>query len=201
MSAAAPLGFVLAGGKSTRMGLDKALLPWRTGTLLEHALHRLRAVCAEVFVLCGEPGRYPDLAELQLQDAWPGAGPLGGLLAGLEKLGERPGLFLAVDVPLVPEALLALLCERLPGWDAVVPVLADGPQPLVAAYAGRCAAAVRRRLALGERRMTCFWPDVRVRELGEPELGAFGPGLERLFANANGPEEYRRLAGSDPSGS
>jgi hypothetical protein len=49
--------------------------------------------------------------------------------------------------------------------------------------------------------MTCFWPDVRVLELGEPDLRAFGPDLERLFANANAPGEYRRLAGGDPSGS
>jgi len=198
MPAGRPLGFVLAGGQSRRMGRDKALLPWGAGTLLDHALRRLAAVSDEVLVLSGRAGRYPGAGCPELPDAWPDAGPLGGLLAGLERLGKRPGLFLAVDVPLVPEALLAHLASLLPGWDAVVPVLADGPQPLVAAYSGTCAEAVRSRLGRAERRMTCFWPDVRVRELHEPDLQAFGPDVARLFANANAPAQFAELGSAKP---
>lgn len=180
------LGFVLAGGQSRRMGRDKALLPWGGATLLEHALRRLRPLCDEVFVLCGPGQRYLDHGAPLLLDAQAGQGPLAGLLAGLERLDRRPGLFLAVDVPRVPGGLLAFLLAALAGHDAAVPALAAGPEPLVAAYTRACLGPARRRFAAGERRLTCFWPDVDVRRVGPDELAPFGA-PERVFANLNAP--------------
>lgn len=188
------VGFVVAGGHSRRMGRDKALLAWGQTTLLDHAVARLRAVCAEVRLLSGEPARYAGRGLPALADAWPDAGPLGGVLAGLDSLrgDEQAGLFLAVDVPHVPVALLAHLLATAAGWDAVVPRTQAGPQPLCALYRASCRAAIRRHLAAGERRMDCFWPDARVRRAGERELRAFGDPAH-VFANVNTPETYARL--------
>jgi len=183
------LGFVLAGGASRRMGRDKAQLEWQGRSLLDHALERLRGACDEVFVLCGPGSRYEGHGAPLLLDAQPGQGPLAGLLAGLERLDRRPGLFLAVDVPRVPVELLAFLLAAVEGHDAAVPVPAAGPEPLVAAYTRACLEPVRRRLAAGERRLTCFWPDVDVRRLGEGELRRFGP-PELVFANLNAPGDW-----------
>jgi molybdopterin-guanine dinucleotide biosynthesis protein A len=183
------LGFVLAGGASRRMGRDKALLEWHGRSLLDHALARLRQVCDEVFVLCGPVPRHEGHGAPLLLDAQAGQGPLAGLLAGLERLDHRPGLFLAVDVPRVPAELLGFLLNALAGHDAAVPVTAAGPEPLVAAYTRRCLEPVRRRLEAGERRLTDFWPDVDVRRLGEGELRRFGP-PELIFANLNAPEDW-----------
>lgn len=183
------LGFVLAGGASRRMGRDKALLAWRGRSLLDHALTRLRSVCDEVFVLCGPASRYEGHGARLLLDAQAGQGPLAGLLAGLERLDQRPGLFLAVDVPRVPAELLAFLLSAVRGHDAAVPVPDAGPEPLVAAYTRACLEPVRQRLEAGERRLTCFWPDVDVRRLGEDELGRFGP-PELVFANLNAPGDW-----------
>lgn len=180
------LGFVLAGGQSRRMGRDKALLPWGGATLLEHALARLRPLCDEVFVLCGPGARYAELGAPLLLDPVADQGPLAGLLAGLERLDQRPGLFLAVDVPRVPTELLASLLSAVAGHAAAVPVLEGGPEPLVAAYSRACLEPARRRFAAGERRLTCFWPDVDVHRLGPDELVRFGP-PERVFANWNAP--------------
>src|SRR5262249_27332862 len=161
-----------------------ALLPWESSTLLDHTLDRLRAVCGERKILCGPEGRYADRGVPIVRDVVPGAGPLAGLVSGLEELGDAPGLFLAVDMPLVPGPLLRVLLEWVHGHDGVVPVTADGAHPLCAVYRGRCLEPARRRLASGERRMTCFWPDVRIRQVGEPELAAFGdPAL--LMRNVN----------------
>jgi molybdopterin-guanine dinucleotide biosynthesis protein A len=191
-----PVGFVVAGGRSRRMGRDKALLPWRSGTLLDHAVTRLRAACDEVVLLTGDATRYAELGLPVVHDAWPDAGPLGGLLAGLERLGPtRAGLFLAVDVPHAGVDLLSFLAEAGEGWDAAVPVLEAGPEPLCALYRGSCAPAVRARLAAGERRLTCFWPDVRVRRVGPEELRRFGP-PEVVFANLNTPADLERGADS-----
>lgn len=182
-------GFAVAGGRSSRMGRDKAVLPWGDGTLLDVAVARLRRAAAEVAILCGEEGRYPARAEPCLPDLWPGTGPLGGVGSGLAAL-ERPlGLFLAVDLPFVPEALLAHLIGAADGADAVVPVGPRGPEPLCAVYGRGCRDAVRRRVERGELRMTSFWPDVRVREVGVEELARFGD-PERLFRNLNTADQY-----------
>jgi molybdopterin-guanine dinucleotide biosynthesis protein A len=186
------VGFVLAGGHSARMGRDKALLPWGNTTLLDHAVARLRAVTTEVRLLPGPDPRYLERGLPLVTDGVRGAGPLAGVLAGLEASGGAAGLFLAVDLPFVPEALLARLVERLAGADAVVPVTADGPHPLCAAYAAGCVPAMRLRLAAGQRKMTAFWPDVRVHELREEELARFGEPAS-LLRNANTPEEYATL--------
>ena len=182
------VGFVVAGGESRRMGRDKALLPWGGADLLDHALARLRAVASDVRILCGPEERYRDRGLPVERDLVRGAGPLAGILTGLLAAAGRPGLFLAVDLPHVPVALLARLVERAEGCDAVVPVSPRGPEPLCAVYGPRCLEPIRGRVAAGDLKMTAFWPDVRVLELGAAELAAFGdPG--DLFRNLNAPDD------------
>jgi molybdopterin-guanine dinucleotide biosynthesis protein A len=183
----AAVGFVVAGGASRRMGIDKALLPWGAGTLLDRALAALRAVCADVRILCGPAPRYLDRGAAVEPDRQP-AGPLAGLEAALSVAGERPALLLAVDLPWVEPALLSKIAALLAGHDAVVPVVQGRAQPLCAAYAPSCLEPVRGRLAAGERKMTSFWPDVRVRRVGETELAGFA--LDRALANLNTRDDY-----------
>jgi molybdopterin-guanine dinucleotide biosynthesis protein A len=116
---------------------------------------------------------------------------MGGLFAALEARPGGPVLLLGVDLPLVPPALLARLLELAPGSDAVVPISSRGREPVCALYGAACREPVRRRVASGELKMTAFWPDVRVREVGPSEMSAFGdPG--ELFLNVNAPADYER---------
>jgi molybdopterin-guanine dinucleotide biosynthesis protein A len=173
------------------MGRDKAFLPWGDTDLLGHALARLRTVTDDVRILSGASRRYSDRGVPVEVDPATDLGPLGGLLAGLE---ARPGtdiLLLGMDLPLIPPALLARLVELARDSDAVVPVSARGPEPLCALYGAVCQEPVRRRVSHGDLRMTAFWPDVRVREVGPSELGAFGD-PEELFLNVNAPGDYDR---------
>lgn len=170
------------------MGRDKALLPWGGSDLLGHALARLRAVTGDLRILCGPEERYRDRGLPVEVDLVRDAGPLAGLLTGLTAASGRPGLFLAVDLPRVPVGLLRRLVERAEGCDAVVPVSRRGAEPLCAVYASGCLEPVRRRLAAGELKMTSFWPDVRVREVGPDELAEFGD-PEDLFRNLNTPAD------------
>lgn len=187
------VGFVASGGLSTRMGRDKALLRWRGVTLLDHAIARLDAVCRDVRILCGPVPRYEDRGRPLVLDAAPGGGPLAGLAAALTSADGEAALCLGVDLPLVTVELLSALAGDTGGDDAVVPVTADGPEPLCALYRAGCLGPVQRRLAAGERRMTCFWPDVRVRTLAAEALAAFGDPA-RLFHNVNAPADYDAIA-------
>ena len=182
------VGFVMAGGRSERMNRDKALLPFGSTTLLGHAVARLGRVCGEVRILCGPERRYEEHGATVVLDSTPGTGPLGGLYSGLRSLQRGVGLFLAVDLPDVPEELLARLLELASEWDAVVPVHAAGEEPLCAAYARACVEPVRRRVEAGQLKMTSFWPDVRVRTVNDAEIELFGD-PRRLFRNVNAPED------------
>lgn len=188
------VGFAVAGGASRRMGRDKALLPWGGSDLLGHALDRLSAVTRGVRILCGPSLRYSERGVPVITDAAPDLGPLAGTLAALESTAGHPALLLAVDLPNVPVDLLARLAALLPGCDAVVPVGARGPEPLCAVYGPACLEPVRRRIARGDLRMTSFWQDVRVRELGPAELSAYGE-PDRLFLNVNETRDYEEARG------
>jgi len=174
------------------MGQDKALLPWRGTTLLEHATSRLRAVCAEVRILCGPEPRYLGHGLEVVLDRARDAGPLAGLAAALESCGEAGALLLAVDLPGVPVDLLAELMRLAPEQDVVVPVTSDGPQPLCACYGPGCRGALQSSLTAGAHRMTGFWAGLRVRQLEDAELRRFGD-PRRLFLNVNTPQDYAAL--------
>ena len=197
------VGFALAGGESRRMGWDKALLSWGTSDLLGHTLARLGAVAPEVRILSGREPRFLErglavdtdpVASFGAKcdaDSPDGEGPLAGLLAALTAARGRTALVLAIDLPLVPQALLLRLVERLSGFDAVVPVSRRGPEPLCAIYGPACLEPIQRARATGDLRATAFWPEIRVLRLQPDDLADLGD-PETLFSNVNAPEDYAR---------
>jgi molybdopterin-guanine dinucleotide biosynthesis protein A len=191
------VGYVLAGGQSQRMGQDKALLPWGQTTLLGHALSRLREATARgAAVLCGPEPRYQDHGAPFFPDVVPSAGALGGVLTGLERLPKDAdyGLFLAVDLPLVPVALLRRLAERVEeGIDAVVAFTPAGPEPLCAIYGRGCLEAIRQNVAASRFKMTDFWTAVSVKALYPGALLDLGDPAT-LFKNANTASDYDALS-------
>ena len=193
-------GFAVAGGRSARMGRDKAALAWGAGDLLDHALARLSTLTADVRILCGPEARYADRGRAVLPDVAHDIGPLAALLTALRTIPlDGTAVLLAVDLPLVtPDFLRALLdLAAADGVDAVVPVSPLGAEPFCAVYRASCREAVEGAAAAGRLKMTAFWGDVRVREVGGAELQALGDPA-RVFRNVNTPADYedaRRLAG------
>lgn len=142
------------------MGTDKALLVFEGETLVVRAARLLGEVCDEVFIASGDGLRLPVDGCRQVADAVPGAGPLSGLVAGLEAARYPVVAVAAVDMPHLSPAVFRLLAERWPGETgeageageaAVVPTVGGLLQPLHALYArDRAAPALRRRLDAGE---------------------------------------------------
>ncbi|HET8546985.1 MAG TPA: molybdenum cofactor guanylyltransferase [Bryobacteraceae bacterium] len=135
-----PAGFVLVGGRSRRMGTDKALLRHRGGrTLVECIAERLASVCEGV-ALIGPAERYRHLHLPVLADAIAERGPAGGVLAALRH-GAEWNLIVACDMPGVCEDLFLRLIgrARAADVDCVVPITAEGQEhPLCALYSERC---------------------------------------------------------------
>lgn len=158
MADAAPqrTGVVLAGGRASRMGGEKAALDLGGRTLLQHAVDALATVVDEI-VIVGAPGRaLPEVrARVPLRrvdDAIAGAGPLAGIAAGLSAAQAPVALIVGCDMPFLSPALLRLLADRVAsGAPVVVPVHAGVPQPLCSAWRTSLAGEVTARLRRGER--------------------------------------------------
>jgi molybdopterin-guanine dinucleotide biosynthesis protein A len=186
-------GIVLAGGRSTRMGRDKALLVMAGETLVARAVRRLRAVCAETAVADG--GRRL-LAGVESLPDGPGAGPAAGILGAAARFPGRPLLVVACDLPDLPIALLAALAQAPAPEALVVPRWAGGIEPLCARYGASALAALARRVEAGEMALhpLAESPGVAVRFLEGGELAAFGdPAV--LFHNLNRPEDLEGVEG------
>ena len=200
-------GIVLAGGQSRRMGRDKALLPTPDGPLLHRIARTLATTCAQVLVVDRPPGRYRALGWPLVLDRHPGQGPLAGLHAGLEAMAYPYGLFVACDMPgLTPAVARFLLTEALaaPGdepADAVVPLRAGRPEPLLAVYARRLAPLAGRLLEAGGGPLRALLdsPGVRVRWVEEDRLRRVDPTLACLV-NVNTPADWAAWQAAEDAG-
>lgn len=141
--------FVLAGGASSRMGRDKALLELYGQPLVEHALSKLRALGFAPCIV----GSRPDLAAFApvVPDNFPHAGPLCGIEAALAVSDAEQNLILAVDLPLVPVPFLRWIADRadLSNALATIPLVQGRPQPLCAVYSRALLVHIRSLLAAG----------------------------------------------------
>lgn len=187
-------GVLLAGGRSSRMGRDKALLQIEGTPLFERAL----SVLASFFPAILIAGDRPDLARPgvpSLPDRYPGS-PLGGLYTALEAARTEWIFVVPCDLPYPDRALvLTLLTADRHRWDAVVPRTSGGFEPLFALYRKTCLPPMRRMLERGKYRIYDFYGEVRVHSIGEDELP---PGWERALRNVNTPDEFRRETGKLP---
>jgi molybdopterin-guanine dinucleotide biosynthesis protein A len=178
---------VLAGGRSRRMGRDKASLPFGEETLLDRVVRTAREVVGQVVVVAREgqelPGDFPVVA----RDPAEGLGPLAGITAGLAATGAERAFVTACDTPFLTPAFIRFLLDASAGRDAAVPLVGGYHMTTAAAY-GRGVLPVAREL-LEQRRLRPFFLLERVdaRIVGEAEL----PDLESL-RNCNTPEEYEQ---------
>jgi molybdenum cofactor guanylyltransferase len=141
-------GFVLAGGGSTRMGRDKALLPYRGTTLVEHMAQAVQAAAGSV-ALVGDPMRYSSLGYPVHPDKFSGCGPLGGIYTALSVSSAHWNLIVACDMPGVTADVLRVLLASAQEWSGscVVAIGPTGePEPLCAVYHRRCLPALARAI-------------------------------------------------------
>jgi molybdenum cofactor guanylyltransferase len=196
-------GFVLTGGKSSRMGTDKALLRLPDGaTLLEHSVAVLSSVASEVRII-GSRKKYGDAttAAMIVEDIYPDRGPLGGIHAAVMSSHTELNLVLAVDTPAVTPTLLDYLVDRAEASDAlvVVPEIEGRHQPLCAVYRKDFHRLAQQSLEVGQNKVDRAFDAASTLVLRQDELEAAGFSAD-LFRNLNTVEEwsnFNQLAKSD----
>jgi molybdopterin-guanine dinucleotide biosynthesis protein A len=185
---------VLAGGKSVRMGKDKAVISFRGEMLIRRILEILANVAEEIFIVGPSNKKYHSNDIKIKPDLIPNRGPMGGLYTGLAEASHPAVGVVACDMPFVNAQLLAhqrdiLFSENV---DVVVPASARGLEPLHAVYRREtCLPAVKEAVDQSKERLISWYPKVKVRVLTQDEIKPFDPdGL--IFLNINTPEELSR---------
>jgi molybdenum cofactor guanylyltransferase len=207
---------VLAGGKSARMGREKALLDAAGTTLIERTLALLAPGFETLAVSVAHQGPSEELAAAierssrslgkgidVFRDAAPDQGPLGAVASSLEEIESVNAFFIAVDIPTVSLPLAAVLWEEAvaPGRTGCIPRWSRGLEPACAVYCKCLHPAMRRLLDSGTRQLhaAAELTGVAVLDLGDPRVmrRVFGdrpPELEEVFRNLNRPEDVEGWA-------
>lgn len=189
--------FVLAGGKSSRMGSDKAFLQLGDETLLTRALKLAGAVVSEVRIV-GDAKKFAAFGRV-VEDVYRERGPLGGIHAALSGSTTELNLMLAVDLPFVTQKLLQYLLSRAleSGAMVTVPRTGSGFQPLCAVYGRGFAEVAEQSLLEGKNKIDSLFARVGTCVIEENELVRAGFSGER-FRNLNTPEEFDKAKGERP---
>jgi len=206
--------FVLAGGQSTRMGRDKALIEFHGRPLIEHALAKLRALGIAPNIA----GNRPDLARYApiISDNYPNSGPLGGIeaalaVSSLAASDQDLNLFLPVDLPLLPIEFLRWMAARAEQTAALatIPRLQGRPQPLCAVYHRALLSHAQAALAVGDAKVTraverasaatgsaidAFDIEAIAASLTPASAWPETPSVHRWFQNLNTPGDLEKAA-------
>ncbi len=192
---------VLGGGRSIRMGRDKAALPFGPETMLARVVRAVQCVADDVVVVGGSRQRLPDGVRV-IPDPVEGLGPLAGLATGLAAMSGGRALLLACDMPLLVPSLLQRLLDLAGDADACVPLVDGVPMTTCAAYATRLLPRAQACLAQGTRSLRALLDAVSVRWVTADSLRDLDPEL-LSFWDCDTPEHYHaalRQAGLSPPG-
>lgn len=180
----------MTGGKSSRMGRPKALLPFGDEPLIAHVVRRLGRVFAETVVVAAPDQELPPLPVALVHDQVAYQGPVSGIYHGLKAATKEVCFVTSCDAPFLNLALISHLLSQISDWDVVVPFWQERFQPLHAVYRRSVAPLLHEQLERSELRPISLYPKVRTREIYEDEVRRFDPeGLS--FLNMNTPQDYQ----------
>ena len=181
-------GIILAGGKSSRYGCNKALVEFKGGRLIERAVGVMKAVFQEVILVTNTPADYAFLELPMAADLIKGLGPIGGIYTGLERTSKGAGFFVACDMPFLHQDLIRHMVAIREDFDAVVPRIGRFVEPLHALYTKSCLPVIRASIDAYEHQVVKCFRALRVRYLEGEELAAFDPQRTSFF-NINEPKD------------
>lgn len=183
---------ILAGGRSRRMGADKALIRYQGHTLLERQVTTMQRLFATVLVAGCDPARYPHVPVEVVPDVLPTGSAIVGLHAGLSAAPTDRIFAIACDIPFPQERLIRFLLDYAPAADWVVPSTAKGLEPLFAVYGQECRPAIERIVDGGNHRIRFLEQNVKTAFVAEDDLRRYDPAL-RSFININTPDDFDSL--------
>ena len=184
---------IIAGGKSVRMGRDKAFVKLAGKPLIQHVIERSRDLGqTETILIANQPERYRHLGLPVFSDVCPNKGSLGGIYTALTYAQSPHTLVIACDMPFIkPELLRFMIAQISDDIDIVAPRVGGYPQGLHAIYSQSCRQPIRKQLEANRLKVIRFYDRMRVRYLDEADYEPYDVD-GRSFVNLNTPEELRQ---------
>ena len=181
-------GAIIAGGKSSRMGYDKALLEWEGKSLIQIVAEAVSAVCDKLRIIADDGERFSFLGLDVCPDKISRMGPLGGIYTAL-CVSEGEHVFcVGCDMPFLDADVIRGMLDISDEYDVVVPYLDDGYHPLHAVYSHSCIKPIEYALESASSRVTGFYDRVRVKSVGEDDF----PTLSCSLTNLNTPADLEK---------
>ena len=181
-------GIILSGGKSARMGKNKAFIEIE-GTPIVDRIHGLfKNLFKEIIIVTNQKELFTNVDAKIYIDIFPNRGVLGGLYTGLFFSSFEHSFCVACDMPFLKRSVIEFLISKRSNFDVVVPMTKDGLEPLHAIYSKRCLEPIRRLLEQGRSKVIDLYAMVKVKTIEEHEFFAMDPKKES-FINVNTPED------------
>ena len=180
--------FILAGGKSQRMGTDKGLLLLNGKPFVSHIFEAVKPIVGENIVIVSSNADYDFLGYTRIEDIVPDKGPVGGIHTALQQTETKLNFILSVDAPLVSTDLLLWIFENRDDSYGMTQVqLEDKAYPLIAIYDQSLETAFEENLKKNQLRLRQIINEVTHQTLLIPEKWS------DQVKNINTPEEYQKI--------
>lgn len=185
-------GIVLAGGKSSRMGFNKAFIQLKEKRFIDHTVEVLKELFDEVIVVVKDVRAYSYLDARVVKDILDDQCSLVGLYTGLLSTTREYSFVTACDMPFLKKEVIHYLASLREGYDAVIPIHDGYYEPLHGVYSRRCLKVLEERIREGDYRIKALFRTLRIRGVEGKELRALDPELTS-FVNINTREDLKRL--------
>lgn len=182
-------GFILAGGRSSRMGTDKAMLLFDGEPLLARSINLIRPFCSDLAI----SGQNPEYRRFNLPvvpDAFKGIGPIAGIHSCLTHSVTDWNLIVGVDLPFLNSDLITFLLASRDDFDCVIPQSPSGIEPLAGLYHKRILTEIEKQVQRGDFKLMNLFEQLNVTF---PDCSGLLRKYPRLFTNLNRPEDYKAI--------
>lgn len=182
-------GIILSGGKSARMGRDKAFIEIDGVPIIQRIYNIFENIFNEIIIVTNQKDLYSGFKAKILSDLIVNRGVLGGLYTGLFFSSHSYSFCVACDMPFLKESLIQFLIHQANGYDVIVPRTEDGLQPLHAIYSKSCLQPIKKIIEMGKYKIIDLYPLVKTKIIEEPEFINLDLTKES-FVNINTPREF-----------
>lgn len=182
-------GIILAGGKNSRMGTNKAFLEINGIRLIDNILAVYQKIFSEIIIVTNDPLSYTEfLGTVVVTDIYKEKKALGGIYTGLFYATNDYSFVAACDMPFLNEDFIIYMTKQVGKYDIIVPELPEGFQPLYAIYSKNCLSHIKKMLIADKLKISGFYKEVRLLSIPEENINPFNQD-GRLFLNINTPED------------
>lgn len=189
-------GIILSGGKSVRMGRDKAFIEIDGIPIIQRIYDIFQKIFTEIIIVTNQKEFYSGFKAKIVSDLIINNGALGGLYTGLFFSSNPYSFCVACDMPFLKESMIQYLIKQANEYDVIVPRTEDGLQPLHAVYSKNCLESIKNIIGLGKYKIIDFYPLVKTKIIEESEFISLDINLNLMresFVNINTPGELNFL--------